>query len=102
RSMSALGHKRTFGRRNAMSALPPIADIRIAWDYIRRSSSAAGQYSPRPAASHRPVRLALGSQTWFSFINERYTSPAALPIGAFFFEGETTGLTFVPHCWSQS
>ena len=43
------------------------------------------------------------SQTWFSFFNGRYGSPAALPITApFFFESETAGLMFVRHCWPQS
>jgi len=37
--MSALGHKRTFWEVCAMSALPPIADIRIASNYVRRTSS---------------------------------------------------------------
>ena len=43
------------------------------------------------------------SQTWFSFFNGRYASPAALPITApFFFETETAGLMFVRHRWPQS
>jgi hypothetical protein len=43
------------------------------------------------------------SQTWFSFFNGRYASPAALPITAsFFFESETAGLMFVRHRWPQS
>jgi hypothetical protein len=37
--MSALGQKRTFWPFTAMSALPPIADIRISSDYDRRSKS---------------------------------------------------------------
>jgi hypothetical protein len=45
----------------------------------------------------------LGSQTWFSFLNKRYGSPAALPIGApFVFESETARLMFVRCCWPQS
>jgi hypothetical protein len=59
------------------------------WAAIRRASSSA--------------RLALGSQTRFSFFNGRYGSPAALPITApFFFETETAGLMFVRHRWAQS
>src|SRR5215831_9483298 len=37
--MSALGQKRTCQPMSGMSALPPKADIRIASDYVRRSSS---------------------------------------------------------------
>ena len=33
--MSALGHKRTFAAQNAVSALPPKADIRSAQAYVR-------------------------------------------------------------------
>src|SRR6516162_10183074 len=52
------------------------------------------------AGDHPPI---VGSQTWFSFFNGRYRSPAALPISApFFFETETAWLMFVRHCWSQS
>ena len=47
--------------------------------------------------------LPLRSQTRFSFFNDRYAPPAALPITApFFFESETAGLMFVPHRWPQS
>ena len=35
--MSALGQKRTLSGINAMSALPPKADIKIGSDYVRRS-----------------------------------------------------------------
>ena len=42
----------------------------------------------------------LGSQTWLSFFNKRYRSPAAIPISApFFFETETARLMFVQRCW---
>jgi hypothetical protein len=37
--MSALGQKRTFSEISAMSALPPIADIRTSPRYAQRSSS---------------------------------------------------------------
>jgi len=51
------------------------------------------------AGDHPPI---VGSQTWFSFFNGRYRSPAALPISApFFFETETAGLMFVRRCWPQ-
>jgi len=40
--MSALGHKRTFGPRNAISALPPKADIAIFAAIRRASCSLAG------------------------------------------------------------
>jgi hypothetical protein len=33
--MSALGHERTFGPRNAMSALPPKADIAESEKHVR-------------------------------------------------------------------
>src|SRR3974390_1628640 len=53
------------------------------------------------AIRRAPSRV--GSQTWFSFFNGRYGSPAALPITApFFFETETAGLMFVRHRWPQS
>jgi len=49
------------------------------------------------------VACETGSQTWFSFFNGRYGSPAALPITAsFFFETETAGLMFVGHRCPQS
>jgi hypothetical protein len=38
--MSALGHKRTFAVQYGMSALPPIADIHVGYEYaplVRRS-----------------------------------------------------------------
>src|SRR6516164_4164459 len=49
------------------------------------------------AGDHPPI---VGSQSWFSFFNGRYRSPAALPISAlFFFESKAARLIFVRRCW---
>src|SRR6516164_3432645 len=67
----------------------------------RRGAACTGRKaaSPRWPRSAAP---ALRSQTWFSFFNGRYRSPAALPISApFFFETETARLMFVRRCWRQ-
>src|SRR6516164_5328644 len=55
------------------------------------------------SAAMRRISSRVRSQTWSSFFNGRYGSPAALPISApFFFETETAWLMFVRRCWSQS
>jgi hypothetical protein len=69
-------------------------------DVTGRSNSGSLAMFAACAAPRRAVSL--GSQTWFSFFNERYGSPAAFPTTApFFFESETAGLMFVRHRWPQ-
>ena len=54
--MSALGHKRTFAVQNAMSALPPIADMCSALGHVRfvpiadigKTSGATKRMDPSP------------------------------------------------------
>ena len=56
--MSALGHKRTFAVQNAMSALPPIADISAFITSSARASTVPGTSRP-----HLAVRLSKSHMT---------------------------------------
>jgi hypothetical protein len=56
--MSALGHKRTFAPQNAMSALPPKADLKDATSIARSARQLRGLPCPTsragPAVTHQP------------------------------------------------